>query len=126
MPGEAHVLGAVLASEWLWLSGWPHAFEIAAMDAALQECLGRARFDLLDLSLSPVHRRSDEAGALRRRLAAFRAASRNPALRIRLSGRLFAQQPWLAGLVGADTVSGTCDGLDLDLLRLAEGPPTRG
>jgi len=120
MPGEPHVLGAVLASEWLWLSGWPHGFEIERTDAALIGCLAGARFDLLDLSLSQVFRRLDEAGALRRRLAAFRAASRNPALRIRLSGRLFAQQPWLAGLVGADAVAGSCSGLDAALLRLMD------
>jgi hypothetical protein len=121
MPGEQHGLGAVLASEWLWLSGWPHAFEIAPTDAALIACLAGARFDLLDLPLSQVFCRLDEAGALRRRLAAFRAASRNPALRIRLSGRLFEQQPWLAGLVGADAVSGSCNGLDAALLRLMDG-----
>jgi len=118
MPGEPHALGAVLASEWLWLSGWPHAFAIEPTDAALIACLAGAHFDLLDLSLSQAFCRLDEAGALRCRLAAFRAASRNPALRIRLSGRLFAQQPWLAGLVGADAVAGSCNGLDAALLRL--------
>jgi hypothetical protein len=119
MPGEPHGLGATLDSEWLWLAGWPHDVEIAETDAALQRLLQRDRFDLLDLSLSPAFERLDGAGALRGRLAAFRSASRNPALRIRLSGRLFAQQPWLAGLVGADAVSGTCHGLDATLLRLA-------
>jgi hypothetical protein len=120
MPGEQHALGAVLASEWLWLSGWPHDFEIAPTDAALLACLADTYFDLLDLSLSQAFRRLDEAGALRRRLAAFRDASRNPGLRIRLSGRLFAQQPWLAGLVGADAVSGSCNRLDWHLLRLMD------
>ncbi|MBY0329941.1 MAG: BLUF domain-containing protein [Acetobacteraceae bacterium] len=123
MPGEPHGLGATLDSEWLWLSGWPHAFEIAATDAALQRVLRTARFDLLDLSLSPCFERLDGAGLLRRRLSGFRAASCNPALRIRLSGRLFAHQPWLAGLVGADAVSGTSHGLDAALLRLAGTAP---
>lgn len=121
MPGEPQALGAVLASEWLWLSGWPHAFESERTDAALIACLTGARFDLLDLLLSQAFRRVDEAGALRRRLAAFRAASRNSGLRIRLSGRLLEQQPWLAGLVGADAVSGSCNGLDAALLRLMDG-----
>jgi hypothetical protein len=123
MPGESHGLGATLDSEWLWLSGWPHAFEIAATDALLQRVLRRASFDLLDLSLSPCFERRDGAGLLRRRLSGFRAASCNPALRIRLSGRLFARQPWLAGLVGADAVSGTCHGLDAALLHLAGTAP---
>lgn len=123
MPGESHCLGATLDSEWLWLSGWPHAFEIAATDAVLQRVLRTARFDLLDLSLSPCFERLDVVGLLRRRLSGFRAASCNPALRIRLSGRLFARQPWLAGLVGADAVSGTCHGLDAALLHLAGTAP---
>jgi len=93
MPGEPHALGAVLASEWLWLSGWPHAFEIEPTDAALIACLAGARSDLLDLSLSQALRRLDEAGALRRRLA---------------------------GLVGADAVAGSCNGLDAALLRLMD------
>lgn len=121
MPGEAHALGAVLASEWLWLSGWAHEFEIARDDAALRARLAALPFDVLDLSLSPAFLRLDEAAALRGRLAGFRAASCRPGLRIRLSGRIFAQQPWLAGLVGADQVAGGCDGMDAALLRLAGG-----
>lgn len=121
LPGETHALGAVLATEWLWLSGWPHEFDIIASDAALCARLAGAPHDVLELSLSPAFHRLDEAAALRRRLAAFRAASCNRALRIRLSGRLFAGQPWLAGLVGADAVAGGCEGMDAALTRLAAG-----
>lgn len=119
LPGEIHALGAVLATEWLWLSGWQHAFDIFPSDAALCARLAGAPHDVLDLSLSPAFRRLDEAEALRHCLAAFRAASCNRALRIRLSGRLFAGQPWLAGLVGADAVAGGCEGLDRTMARLA-------
>lgn len=125
MPGEPHGLGATLASEWLWMSGWAHGFEIEETDMALARHLRAGRYDLLDLSLSPSFERLDGAGLLRRRLGRFREASANKALRIRLSGRLFAQRPWLAGLVGADAVSGTAHGLDTVLRRLA-GDAARG
>nr|WP_260170912.1 BLUF domain-containing protein [Roseococcus suduntuyensis] len=121
LPGEMHALGAVLATEWLWLSGWQHEFDIFPSDAALCARLAGAPHDMLELSLSPAFHRLDEVEALRRRLAGFRAASCNRALRIRLSGRLFAGQPWLAGLVGADAVAGGCEGVDAALWRLAAG-----
>lgn len=44
--------------------------------------------------------------AATRRPGPFRAAPSNPGRRIRLSARLFAQQPWL---VGAEALCGTCD-----------------
>lgn len=118
LPGEQHALGAVLDSEWLWVSGWPHAFETGMSDEALRHCLAAESLDLLDLTLSPAFLRLDMLAALRGRLARFRAVSRNQQLRIRLGGRVFAGQPWLAALVGADAVGASCHGLDRDLARL--------
>jgi hypothetical protein len=120
LPGEPHGLGAVLASECLWLSGYPHAHEIPASDAALRHLLHARPFDMLDLSLSPAFQRQDKAGRLRRRLAGFRAASCNPDLRIRLSGRLFVGHHGLAGLVGADATSGSSADLDIAVRRMVD------
>ena len=117
LPGEEHLLGAVLASEWLWLSGWAHGFAIPATDAALTARLRAERIDLLDLALSPALVRRGHLPGLRRRLAGFRAAA-HPGLHIRLSGRLFAENRLAGGLLGADSASGSCAGLDAVLARL--------
>ncbi len=87
----------------------------------MQRRLEALSFAMLGLSLSLASRHMDGSGLLRQRLAAFRLALRNPPLRIRLTGRLLVQKPWLARLVEADAVFDTCKSLDTGLLMLLDG-----
>jgi hypothetical protein len=104
-PGETHLLGAVLDAEVLWQSGWQVQCEFPETPQALEQLLATQWFDALDLSLSPVLRQAHRLAPLARLIAQARQASRNPALRVVVGGRVFHDRIHTAQQVGADAAS---------------------
>jgi methanogenic corrinoid protein MtbC1 len=101
-PGEPHMFRAALDSELLWQAGWDVRCEFPNSDKALQDLVGAARYDVLDLSLSPALRREHWLPRIAATIAAVRRASRNPAIAIVVGGRLFTDLADAATQVGAD------------------------
>ncbi len=122
LPAETHWLGAVVDSEWLWMTGRTPAFELLDTDDGLENRLSAETFDFLDLAMSPCVERLHWMGGLRTRLNRLRDASRNPSLRIRIAGRGFAGRPTIAGLVGADWIGTSVRDLALCVRSLPVRP----
>lgn len=120
-PGELHQLVAALDSEWLWRAGWAPRAEFPSDDQALADLLSSAWVDVLDLSLSAALRRQDSLPRLQRTIARARRASRNPALRVVVGGRAFAEGDAPGSQVGANAASRSTAGIDRLLLALV--PP---
>ncbi|MDF3809110.1 MULTISPECIES: cobalamin B12-binding domain-containing protein [Rhodopseudomonas] len=101
-PGEPHSFCATLNSEMLRQAGWNVACEFPATDRALQDLVANASYDALNLSLSPALRREHWAPRMAETIRLARRASRNPALAVVVSGRLFSERPEACEQVGAD------------------------
>jgi hypothetical protein len=106
-PGEMHMLNSVLDSDALTNAGWDPLTEFPATDEALQDLVAGEWFDALDLSLSPSFRREAWLPRVTKTIALARHASRNPALVVVVSGRVFAEDRGAGARVGADGTSGT-------------------
>jgi len=104
-PGETDLLEAVLDTEVLWQSGWGPRTEFPRSDLALQQLVAKSWFDVLDLSLSSVHRREDALPQVRRTIEQARRASLNPRLAVMISGRGPAEEARVGFETGADSVS---------------------
>ena len=102
LPGEMHGLATVLDAEVLWHAGWAPRCDYPADDRALQRLVADTWFDALAVSLSPALRRRHWLPRLARSIAGARAASRNPAIAVVVSGRVFAEQDHAGDAVGAD------------------------
>lgn len=101
-PGESHLLCAALNAELLRQAGWNTHCEFPETDLALKNLVANAWYDAIDLSLSPALRREHWLPRVTETLRLVRRASRNPAISIVVSGRVFAERPELAEQVGAD------------------------
>jgi hypothetical protein len=106
-PGEIHMLNSVLDSDALTNAGWDPLSEFPATDEALQDLVAGEWFDALDLSLSPSFRREAWLPRVTKTIALARHASRNPALVVVVSGRVFSEDRAAGARVGADGTSGT-------------------
>jgi len=120
-PGESHGLGAALDSEVIWNAGWNPHCEYPRDDHALEALVEARWFDVLDLSLSIAFRREHWLPRLQRTIAAARHASRNPALVVVVSGRLFAEHLALGTQVGADAASTTAVQVDRTIMSHLRG-----
>jgi methanogenic corrinoid protein MtbC1 len=101
VPGEQHSFGLVMVGEFFRRQGWDVC---SATGAAGSELLGTVRkqwFSIVGLSLAGECRLEPLAALIRD----MRRASRNPQLGILVGGRIFAEQPELAALVGADATA---------------------
>jgi Sensors of blue-light using FAD len=121
-PGEMHMLGAVLDAEVLWRSGWQTRCEFPATNEALQDLLAGTRFDAVDLSLSPAFRREHRLARMAETIRLARLASRNPDLRVVVSGRAFVEPCDACSQVGADAVSQSAAQIDVLIGRCPRGP----
>lgn len=126
LPGEPHALGPVLHAEALCQEGFNPRVEHPVDDEALFRLLAAESLDGLILSLSAVFAREDRLPRVAATIARARAASRNPALTVIVSGRAVADglgDPTRA--LGADAASRSVAGI-ADLLRstLATMPAT--
>lgn len=107
LPGEFHILGSVLDAEMLCRAGWRTHWENPATDDALQGLVAGTWFDALDLSMSLAFGHLHRLQRMARTIALARQASRNPDLRILVSGRAFFDQAELGRQIGADAASGS-------------------
>jgi hypothetical protein len=116
-PGEPHSFCAALNSEMLLQGGWHPSCEFPDSDKALQDLLAKTWFDALDLSLSPALRREHWLPRIAETIRKARQASRNPALAIVVSGRLFAEKPDTWTSVGADAFAGSALKIERSIMR---------
>ncbi|MGV7034344.1 cobalamin B12-binding domain-containing protein [Methylobacterium symbioticum] len=94
-PGETHVFGLVLAASAFRQAGWTVGLPDGGSGVL---AVAREPFDVVGLSLaSDVY-----LPALAPAIAALRAASCNPELRILVGGAYFARHPGQVAAVGAD------------------------
>ena len=106
-PGEIHLLGAMLDTESLYQHGWQPQAEFPSSDNALEEMVSNTWFDALDLTLSTAFRREHWLPRVAKTIACVRAASRNPALVIIASGRVFTDTSGRFSQVSANAASST-------------------
>ncbi len=106
VPGEQHTFGLLMLVEFFRREGWnvwsgaPRSIEELA---ALVES---QRFDVVGCSLST----DNNLASLPDMLRVVRERSKNKNIKVIVGGRLFSEQPELAGSVGAD--ASAVDGLD--------------
>lgn len=97
-PGEQHALGALLVEEFFRRAGWQTYCAPGVDENEMVTLVAGRWFDIVGLTVS-VDR---HLTALPRTVAALRRASRNPQLVVLVGGRIFAERPELAAVVGAD------------------------
>ncbi|NVN85869.1 MAG: photosynthesis regulator [Rhodopseudomonas sp.] len=126
-PGEPHSFCAALNSEILRHAGWKVTTEFLGSDEALQDLVAKASFDGLNLSLSPSLRREHWLPRMAETVRKVRQASRNPALVVVVSGRVFAEQSGACATVGADAATASAEQVERcimrSLLKRAARPP---
>ena len=116
-PGEAHMIGAALHAEVLWRAGWDARVEFPQDDATLERLVARTWLGALDLSLSAAFQRDHRLARLTASIARARAASRNPALVVVVSGRVFIDHPEAGAQVRADAVCASAAQIEATLVR---------
>jgi hypothetical protein len=116
-PGEPHSFCAALNSEMLLQVGWHPSCEFPENDKALQDLVANAWFDALDLSLSPALRREHWLPRMAETVRKARQASRNPALAIVVSGRVFAENADACATVGADAFAASALQVERRIMR---------
>lgn len=113
-PGETHVFGIVIVASAFREAGWTVGLPDGGPGVL---AVAREHFDVVGLSLaSDVH-----LPALAPAIAALRAASCNPDMRILVGGAYFARHPEQVGAVGADacaTVAGSAPDIAESLLEM--------
>lgn len=100
-PGDQHVFGVVMVSEFFRRAGWRVCIEPGASLDRLSTLVGEETFDLIGLSAAC----SVLAEDLRDEIAVLRGASRNRQLRVLVGGGLFMNRPDLVREVGADAAA---------------------
>jgi methanogenic corrinoid protein MtbC1 len=101
-PGEAHMLGIVLAGDLYREAGWLVEVEFPSSDEEVAAIAKAQWFDAVTVNLSDVFTRIDRIDALTNTVRTLRRNSINPNIVIMVGGRTFAEKPDLAALVGAD------------------------
>ncbi len=102
VPGEQHIFGVVMAADFFRRSGWMVVCEPGSDAPSLLKLAADTHVDLIGLSAAHDGAREGLAGLIR----SLKAASRNPAVKIMLGGRLFEAAPELINECGADAFAG--------------------
>ncbi len=110
-PGEPHGLNAALAAQAFRRAGWAVRCDFPDNDEALQDLVAADWFNVIDMSLSAAFRREDRLPAMARNISLTRSVSRNPALKVTVGGRIFAEQETAVAQVGADARNDAIVGL---------------
>jgi len=100
-PGEQHLFGVTLVSEFFRRAGWDVCDEPQPTVADLRNTVRREWFDIVGISISCDAHLEDVAVAIH----TIRQASRNPGVGIMVGGRALHERPELAALVGADATA---------------------
>ncbi|RJF76121.1 cobalamin B12-binding domain-containing protein [Rhodopseudomonas palustris] len=116
-PGEPHSFCAALHSELLRQAGWNTVSDFPDTDAALADLVASGWFDAVNLSLSPALRRGHWLPRVAETIRKLRRASRNPALAIVTSGRVFAERADACASVGADAATVSSVQIERCLMR---------
>lgn len=116
-PGEPHSFCAALHSELLRQAGWNTVSEFPDTDKALCDLVANGWFDAINLSLSPALRREHWLPRVAETISKIRKVSRNPALAIVTSGRVFAERADACALVGADAATVSSVQIERCLMR---------
>jgi len=116
-PGEPHSFCAALNSEMLRHTGWKVVNEFPACDLDVEDIVAGGSFDALNLSLSPSLRREHWLPRMAVTVRKARHASRNPALVVIVSGRVFAEQPDACASVGADAATVSAQQVERRIMR---------
>lgn len=103
MPGDVHTFGAAMVQECFALSGWNADLLVGATRNQILESVAERNLDLVGLTLSHDSHIEPAASLIR----AIRTVSMNPNLCIMVGGRIPAEQPGIATLVGADGTAET-------------------
>ncbi|MFM7345065.1 MAG: B12-binding domain-containing protein [Tagaea sp.] len=99
-PGDEHVFGALMLTEFFRRAGWATRCELQAGGDDLADLIREGRFDAVALSCA-----SDRlANGIERTIAGLRRAG-GQRLTVLVGGRLFADRPELAHAVGADATA---------------------
>lgn len=101
VPGEQHSFGLLMVAEFFRRAGWDVWGEAPLSRAELVQAVRDSWFALVGLSASCDGRVETLASTIR----AVRRASRNRAIGVLVGGPLFARQPELVALVGADATA---------------------
>lgn len=98
MPGDQHSFGTIVVEELFSREGWLTDRMSEATTPDLLERVAGEWFDLIGLTISCDY----HIGPLESVIVALRNVSRNPNLCVMVGGRIFVDDPELAGRVGAD------------------------
>lgn len=99
---DQHVFGVVMVAEFFRNAGWWVSSEPGASTDELQHLLQSQHFDVIGLSAA----RSTVIQEISTQISVLRGASKNADLKVLVGGRLFSEDPELAGTVGADAFAG--------------------
>ena len=102
-PNEQHAFGLVILEDYFRRAGWRTWLDTAATGEDAARTVGHDWFDIFGLSATS----DTPADVIASTIAQVRKASRNPRLFVMVGGRLFIDDPALAGVVGADAASVT-------------------
>ncbi|MBB1092593.1 photosynthesis regulator [Rhodopseudomonas palustris] len=116
-PGEPHSFFPALHSELLRQAGWNTVSEFPDTDKALSDLVANGWFDAVNLSLSPALRREHWLPRVAETIRKVRRASRNPALAVVASGRVFAERADACTMVGADAATVSSVQIERCLMR---------
>jgi methylmalonyl-CoA mutase cobalamin-binding subunit len=111
MPGDLHIVGAILKADVLRSRGWSAVSRFPATRDELLKELSESDFDGLVIATSRVSARSIDLDRLRHLIDDAREVSRNRSIIIVVGGRLFSDNPTAWREVGADGMADTPLGL---------------
>lgn len=116
-PGEPHSFCAALNSELLRQAGWNITSDFPDTDKALTDIVAGGWFDALDISLSPALRREHWLPRMAETIRKVRRTSRNPAIAVIVSGRVFSERADACSVVGADAATVASVQIERSLMR---------
>jgi hypothetical protein len=112
VPGELHLLPAILDAEVLRAKGWVPKLAFPRSGSDLVEELGRAPVDVLDLTLSGVFERKERSFDIAKLIASLRAGAGSTLRKIILRGAMAKDHPEDALSFGIDAAAPSANEID--------------
>jgi methanogenic corrinoid protein MtbC1 len=101
-PGEQHVFGILLVTQFFRQNGWEVWNEFPATKEDLADCVKRHSFALVGISSACESRLESLSGQIR----LLRRLSMNPGVAVMVGGAMFVKNPEWAQQIGADATAG--------------------